>query len=208
MEFNLDTFIASATLLFVLLNPFMMSVYLNDLVDRLDYEVFKGIVIRAGFIATSVFIVFALVGDAFFSHVLQARFAALLLFGGLVFLLIGLKMILVGSESLSFLRGDPEYLSSTVAMPFMVGPGTLSASIVAGSRLSPLFAVLAVVIAMLFAVLSLLAFKWIIDTVRKKREKLVRRYFDIAGRLAALVIGTLAVEMIIQGVEVVVAQYL
>lgn len=199
------TFLTSATLLFVLLNPFMMSVYLNELVDRLEFGVFKGVVIRASLIATVVFVVFALVGDVFFSHILQARFAALLIFGGVVFLIIGLKMMLLGAQSLEFLRGDPEYLSSTVAMPFMVGPGTLSASLVAGSRMEPWWAAVAILVAMIAAVLSLLVFKAIIDFVRKKREKLVRRYFDIAGRMSALIIGTLAVEMIIQGVEILIS---
>ena len=200
---NLSDFITSTTLLFVLLNPFMMSVYLNELIDRLDFYTFRRVVHRAGLITTPVFLLFTLVGDMFFSQILQARFASLLIFGGLVFLLIGLKMIFHGSQSLEFLRGDPEYLSTSVAMPFMIGPGTLSACIVIGSNRSTGSSIIVVLVAMTLTISSLLAFKWLIDVVRKKREKLVRRYFEIAGRMAALVIGTIAVEMIIQGIEVI-----
>jgi small neutral amino acid transporter SnatA (MarC family) len=34
-----------------------------------------------------------------------------------------------------------------------------------------------------------------------KREALIKRYIEIAGRITALVVGTVSVEMIMQGVR-------
>ena len=38
------------------------------------------------------------------------------------------------------------------------------------------------------------------DHLRYKHAKHIDRYFDIAGRLAALLIGTIAIDMIVTGV--------
>jgi multiple antibiotic resistance protein len=38
--------------------------------------------------------------------------------------------------------------------------------------------------------------------VRKRQERLVERYVDIVGRISALVIGTIAVDMILRGIDI------
>jgi small neutral amino acid transporter SnatA (MarC family) len=37
--------------------------------------------------------------------------------------------------------------------------------------------------------------------VRPRREPLIQRYIEIAGRITALYIGTVAIEMIMQGIR-------
>ena len=84
-------FISSVALLLMLLNPFLLILYLIDLVQDLDRQTFRMVLVRAGVISSSVFTLFALLGDALFNEVLQARFASFQIFGGIVFLLIGLQ---------------------------------------------------------------------------------------------------------------------
>ena len=43
--------------------------------------------------------------------------------------------------------------------------------------------------------------KKIHDIVRKKKEALIQRYIEIAGRITALFVGSVAIEMIMQGVK-------
>ena len=62
------------------------------------------------------------------------------IFGGIVFLLIGLQFVFRGPNAIEILRGEPDYLAGAFAMPVLIGPGTLSASVVVGNRLSPLAA--------------------------------------------------------------------
>ena len=50
------------------------------------------------------------------------------------------------------------------------------------------------------ALASLVAFKILYDLARR-HEAIVRRYVETVGRIMALVIGSIAVEMILQGVE-------
>lgn len=197
----MDEFIKSSTFLFVLLNPFLMSIYLLDLIEELDGKTFARVLVRGTFISGIVFSVFALCGDFLFTDILQARFQSFLIFGGIIFLIIGIRFVFSGSDALRSLRGDPEHLAGSIAMPFMIGPGTLSASVLAGSRLDPIPAILAIVAALVPMVFLLVLFKSAHDRMKNHNETLVRRYTDVVGRIMALVIGTYAVEMIFQGVS-------
>lgn len=197
----MEPFIKSVTLMVVLLNPFLMSLYLADLIDELDNRQFTRVLTRGAIIATTVFVVFALTGDAFFSKVLQVRFASFLIFGGVIFLVIALRYFSVGAEALRGLRGDPQFLEGSVAMPFMIGPGTISASVLTGLRLPAGQSIIAILTSMVLAVGSLWIFKTLLDYVRRHNETLLRRYYDIVGRFSAFIIGSIAVEMIVQGWE-------
>lgn len=194
-------FVSSVLLLLMLLNPFLLIIYLIDLIEDLDDRSFSQVMIRAGLISTAVFIGVALAGDALFTHVLQVRFASFQIFGGIIFLLIGIQFMFTGPEAIRKMRGKPEHIAGAIAMPVMIGPSTVSASILAGSRLPGLWAAGAIIVVMVITVTTLLLLKRIHDVVRPRNAKLVERYLEIMGRVTALVIGTIAVEMIMQGLQ-------
>lgn len=83
-----------------------MIIYLIDVVQKLDRRQFTSVLIRAGLIATAVFWVFAILGDATFSNVIQAGFASFQIFGGVVFLIIGLQFVFRGPTALEILPGE------------------------------------------------------------------------------------------------------
>lgn len=195
-----ETFLKSSLLLFVLINPFSMSVYLIDLIQSLTARTFMAVLARATAISVAVFAVCAIVGDAIFEDILQARFSSFMIFGGIIFLIVGVRMVLRGGDALKELRGTPEHLAGSVAMPFMIGPGTISASILAGGRLPPALAILAIVAALLATVVGLLALKAIHDRIKERNQAVVGRYLDVSGRVMALITGTIAVDMILNGI--------
>ena len=123
-------FTKSAVLLFVILNPFALSVYLMDMLQHHSLRTVAGVLLRATAISGVVFALFAWGGDRIFSDVLQVRFAAFQIFGGLVFVIIALRFMVSGGDALVSLRGEPEHLAGAIAMPFMIGPGTVSAAVV------------------------------------------------------------------------------
>lgn len=201
MEVDLEAFIKSVTMLVVLLNPLLMSIYLMDLIQGLEGRVFVSTLVRGSLIATVVFCLFAIAGDSLFRDVFQVRFASFLIFGGLLFVLIGIQFVHRGPEALSNLRGQPEHLAGSIAMPFMVGPGTVSASVLAGARLPVTWSFVAIGLAMVITVVGLLVIKWLHGFVRQRNASLVSRYIDIVGRASALLIGTIAIDMILNGIE-------
>jgi len=194
-------FVESAVLLFVLLNPFLLCVYLLDLIQEMEARHFGRVLARAAVISGVVFAVFAWAGDAIFSRVLQVRFCAFQVFGGIVFLVVAIRFVLLGSQAISSLRGSAEHLAGSIAMPFMIGPGTVSASVFAGTRLPIALAALAIVAALSSTVLAVLVLKILHDFVRARNERLVERYVEIVGRVSALIIGTIAIEMVFQGID-------
>jgi multiple antibiotic resistance protein len=200
-------FFDSFLLMFTLLNPFLLSIYLLDLIEQLDRATFLRALVRGMMISFAVFSVFAVAGDAIFSRVLQVQFAAFLIFGGVVFLIIAIRYVMVGSQAIRDLRGSAEHLSGSIAMPFLIGPGTVSASVLAGSRQSAPFAILSIALALAVAIAAVLLLKLLHDHVRKRQERLVERYVDIVGRISALVIGTIAVDMILRGIDFWLSEY-
>jgi len=179
-------FLKAASLLLALLNPFLVIVYLLEVVQTLDRTTFRRVLVRAGIIACLVFSCFALAGDMIFSDIIQAEFASFQIFGGIVFLVIGLQFVFKGTSAIEILRGESQHLVGAIAMPVLIGPGTLSASVVIGKRLEPLSACGAIVLAVGISISLMLVLKALHDHARSARERLIQRYIEIAGRVTAL----------------------
>ena len=187
-------------LLLVLLNPFLVIVYLMDVVEKLSFIRFSRVLMRAALISLIVFFVFAVLGDAVFSDIVHARFASFQIFGGVVILLIGIQFVLRGDAAIEVLRGESEQLAGAIAMPVLIGPGTISASVIVGRRHDVLTACAAILLAVFLTVVIMLSLKRLHDYVRPRNEPLVQRYIEITGRITALFIGTVSVEMIMRGI--------
>ena len=185
----------------MLLNPFLVIVYLIDVMQKLDRRQFRHVLIRANLIAGVVFCVFAILGDVVFSNIMQVEFASFQAFGGVVFLLIGLQFVFHGPLAIEILRGESQHLAGAIAMPVLIGPGTISASVVIGKKHDPLLACAAVLLAVISSVVVMLLLKSTHDFVRPRRERLIQRYIEIMGRITALYIGTVSVEMIMLGLR-------
>ena len=195
-------FTKSTALLLVLLNPFLLIVYLTDIVQKLSLLEFGRVLLRASLISIVVFSCFAILGDAIFVRFMQVEFASFQIFGGIVFLLIGLQFVFRGPTAIEILQGESRHLAGAVAMPVFIGPGTISASVVIGKQQNPIMACMAVVTAVLVCVVTLLLLKTLHDIVVPRREALVQRYIEIAGRVTALVVGTIAIDMVMKGIKV------
>jgi len=192
----LTTFI----LFFSLLNPFLMSVYMIGLIRYTETKVFNRALIQGSLIAYVVFLLFAWGGEAIFSQYLNVRFESFLIFGGLIFLVIGYRFVFQGAETIGEMRGAPEHLAGTVAMPFMIGPGTISAAVVTGMSMSIGEAALIIALTLFLTCSVLIIMKLSHDHLKSSHSKYIDRYFDIVGRLAALLIGTIAIDMIVNGI--------
>lgn len=192
-------FLRVSMLLFMLLNPFLLVVYLIDIFEKVPPPVFRKVIARAGLISIAVFSVFALIGDALFRDVLQADFASFQVFGGIVFLVIGLRFVFHGNAAIEGLRGESEHIAGAIAMPLMIGPGTIGAAVIAGKRLSPMMAVASIFVTVAVCIIVIMLLKSAHDWVRTRNAALVDRYIEIAGRVTALIVGTFAIEMIMRG---------
>lgn len=192
-------FVEAAGLLLLLLNPFLLVVYLAGILEKFSLRQYVSVLARAGLISTCVFALFALLGHVMFERLLRAQFASFQIFGGVIFLLIGVRFVFQGEVAIEALRGETAHVAGAIAMPILIGPGTISASVVAGKLLPPLMAVLAIAWAVLVCIATMIVLKVIHDWVRPRNEGFVKRYIEVVGRISALVVGTYAIEMIMTG---------
>lgn len=191
----------SFVLMLVLLNPFLLIIYLMDLVTDLSMKEFIRVLVRAAVISGMIYITFALIGERIFTHVFQSHFASFQVFGGIIFLITGTRFVFQGNKAMAEMRGKPEQVAGSIVMPIMTGPGTISASIIIGERLDVLSAITAILLALVLCVLAVILLKKWHDYVLPKNEKLVARYIDIIGRITALLIGTFSIEMLMSGIH-------
>jgi len=189
----------ASSILFVLLNPFLISIYLISLIRDLSLKEFIKVMIRAHIISGIVFVIFAIAGETVFENIFNVRFGAFLIFGGIIFLWIGIQSIFSGQFILIDTHGDPEHIAGSIAMPFMIAPGTISASVLIGSSLPMPSATMAIIVAISCSLVSIIVFKIIHDPLKKRNERLLNRYVEIVGRVVALFTGTYAIEMIARG---------
>ncbi len=195
-----SSYLSTFILFFSLLNPFLMSIYMIGLIRHTETKVFNKALIQGSLIAYVVFLLFAWGGEAIFNQYLNVRFESFQIFGGLIFLVIGYRYVFQGADTIGEMRGAPEHLAGTVAMPFMIGPGTISAAVVTGMSMSLVEAAIVIALVLFLSCSVLIAMKFSHDHLRYSHAKYIDRYFDIVGRLAALIIGTIAVDMIVNGV--------
>ena len=118
-----------------------------------------------------------------------------------MFLLIGLQFVFRGPTAIEVLRGESEHLAGAIAMPILIGPGTISASVIIGKRHDALSACGAILAAVVISAVLMVGLMALHDFVRPKKEPLIQRYIEIAGRITALFVGTISVDMIMQGVR-------
>ena len=68
-----------------------MSIYLLPMIRSLGFAQFSKVLIQGALISSVVFLLFAYGGEAVFNRYLQVRFESFQIFGGIIFLIIGLR---------------------------------------------------------------------------------------------------------------------
>jgi len=195
-------FFRAASFMFVLLNPFLVIIYLINILQRLTLRQFFYVLLRAGIISCAVFSFFSVLGDAVFAQIIQAEFASFQIFGGVVFFLIGLQFVFRGPKAIQLLRGDSKNLAGGIAMPILIGPGTISAAVLIGKRLPGyILPIMAIVLSVGCSLLIMGLLKYLHDFIKPRRESIVEHYIEIAGRITVLFVGTFSIEMIMRGIR-------
>lgn len=192
---------SSIALLLVLLNPFLLIVYLIDIVKKKDVAQFSRILLRAGLISFTVFSSFAILGNEIFTNVFNASFASFQIFGGIIFLITGIQFVFKGSVTIESLRGESKHIAGAIAMPIFIGPGTISYSVIIGEKLDVWMAIAAVAIAVGLCISIIFLLKIVHDKIQARKEELIEQYIDIAGRVIAMLLGTTSIELIMNGVQ-------
>ncbi len=167
----------------------------------LSDEDFHGVFIKASIISLVVFIGFLLFGDYIFTHIFRINFESFRVFGGTVLFSFAWIFIVSGKKAFVQLRGDLHELAAEIALPFMVGAGTISLSILMSKELPLYMGVLALVIIMLANYLFIMGMKYLRATISHKRfREGFDKVMELLLRINGFFLGAIGIDMIFTGI--------
>ncbi len=184
-----------------ILNPFALCLYLVGVMEDLSMRAFLRVLVGACTIALGTFLACAIFGETLLNDLLGIHPAAMRVFGGAIFLMVGYTYVTKGYKTVEMLRGSIEELPAAIALPFMIGAGTITQSILIGKSHDMATSAILLSIAVGVTFVAVVAFKLLRDRMAGPRERLFDRYVNIMSRVNGLLIGAISVEMVVVGVH-------
>ncbi|SEQ14310.1 MarC family protein [Neolewinella agarilytica] len=191
MEFSI---LSTALLLFFILDPLGNIPLVLTLLKDMDKGRRQRVVIRECLIGLVILVAFLFGGDTFLS-VFHLETEAVRIAGGLIFLLIGLKMVFPSADAPLF-PADQEPLVVPIALPMIAGPSALATLLVL-SHNNPNNQ---------YGLLAALLLAWGVSTIILFSAPLLYRVLRKKGlialeRLMGMLLLILSVQMFIDGVR-------
>ena len=184
-----------------IINPFALCLYLVGLMDDLEWEDFLRVLLRAALISLGVFIFFAWAGESVMVNVIGVKTEAMRIFGGVIFFIVGYNYVMKGYKASVVLRGELDELPSGIALPFMIGAGTITQAIIIGKAHPVWNAGGILLVGMVACVAVVILFKWIRDRLQKNHARVFSRHINTLSRLNGLLIGAISTEMVVGGLH-------
>jgi multiple antibiotic resistance protein len=185
----------------VLINPIVMFIYLQPVIRRLPQKTLGRVIAHGSLVAFTVFFVFALVGNVFFKDILQIKFDSFRIFGGLIIAYFSIAKIAQGRTSIITYDDDHASIANQIAMPLLIGAGTISLSIIIGNKYDPFttaFILAAVLIINYLALVLLTKFR---EKIMHYFAKDFDSYMEGILRLFAFFAGAIGIDMIVTGIK-------
>jgi len=189
--------------LIVLLNPFALFIYMKDIMEKLTQREFVTVLLKASFTSLLVCLVFAFFGETIFVDVFSINFESFRMFGGVVLFSFAFLFVVRGHKSMIKLEDSLDDLANELAIPFMVGAGVISVSVLIGHKTSYLVSGLQIGSGLLANLLIILLLKKIKDLMgnSKTLRKAFDKFMGVLMRLLGFMLGGIGIQMIIDSVK-------
>ena len=186
---------------FIMMNPFAQFLYLKSVIDDLDLKTFGYVYGKASFMSFIIYSIFAVIGDGIFTHFFNIKFESFKIFGGIIIFSYAFLLIMKGTKGMLQIKENLDDLASEIALPFIVGAGTIYLSILIGHTAhSEWLALSAIAIVMVINYFLVLLFAFIKDHFKKKQKVAFDKYVGIAMRLNGFFMGAIGVHMVVEGI--------
>jgi multiple antibiotic resistance protein len=194
--------ISSIIAFIVMLNPFALFLYLEPVRKDLSYKLFVRVMLKATIISFSICLIFFFMGNSIFQNIFQIDFEAFRIFGGIIIFSFAYFFIVKGQKALIVMKENLDDLASEIALPFMVGAGTISLSILLSQKESYLAGTIILVIVFALNLLALILLTWIRKGIEGKKIKIAfDKNMEVLLRLNGFFIGAIGVDMMIAGIS-------
>lgn len=198
--------IAAILSFLVMLNPFALFLYLKPIMNDLSAEDFRTVFIKASSISFGIFLVFLLLGDLIFQEIFRINFESFRIFGGIVLFSFAYIFIVQGKKGFIQIKGDLHDLASEIALPFMVGAGTISLTVLMADQLALWQGILSLTIIMLVNFVIIMGMKSIRHGMRSKKLQIAfDKNMELLLRINGFFLGAIGVDMVVTGISNLVA---
>lgn len=188
--------------LLVMLNPFALFLYLEPVRKDLNHKQFMLVISKASLISLSVCFIFFFSGEFLFRNVFMIDFESFRIFGGIIIFSYAYFFIVRGQRALIMIKENLDDLASEIALPFMVGAGTISLTIVTSYRHSTLVGVLVLIIVFFINFTSIFLLKKLRDSLEGRKLKTAYdKNMEVLLRLNGFFIGAIGVNMMMTGIK-------
>lgn len=186
----------------VMLNPFALFLYLKPVMLDLSDADFRSVFLKASSISFFIFLVFLLFGDMVFQRVFRINFESFRIFGGIVLFSFAYIFIVQGKKAFIQIKGDLHDLASEIALPFMVGAGTISLTILMSEQLELWQSILSLVVIMLVNFLIIMGLKQLRRSMQSKSFQLAfDKNMELLLRINGFFLGAIGVDMVVTGIS-------
>jgi multiple antibiotic resistance protein len=185
----------------VMLNPFALFLYLEPIRKELSPREYFMVIMKATVISFVICLLFFYSGDIIFKKILHIDFEAFRIFGGIIIFSYAFIYIIKGDKALFDIKGGLDTLASTIAVPFMVGAGVISLSILLSKKQSMVMGTLSLLIIFIvnFAVLyGMVKFR---DSLEGKFQNAFDKNMEVLLRLNGFFIGAIGINMVLMGIR-------
>jgi len=124
-EFIMMTFISAVVVLFLVLDPLGNIPLFLIVLGNVEPAKSRRLILRESFLALIVLTIFLFAGK-FILQALSVSSSSLGIAGGVILLLIAIKMVFKGSEQLFKVEGDTEPFIFPLAVPLIAGPSAIT----------------------------------------------------------------------------------
>lgn len=185
----------------VMLNPFALFLYLEPIRKDLSHKDFMIVLLKATLISFFVCLAFFFLGDVIFTEVFHIDFESFRIFGGIIIFSYAYFYIVRGQKALIIIKENLDDLASEIALPFMVGAGAISLSILLSQRHSYLWGAVVLVIIFILNISILYVLKKIRDSLDKRKFRVAfDKNMEVLLRLNGFMIGAIGINMVVTGI--------
>lgn len=186
----------------VMLNPFALFLYLEPIRKDLNYTKFLKVILKASIISFVVCLTFFYLGNIIFKDIFQISFESFRIFGGIIIFSFAYHFIVKGQQALIIMKEDLDNLASEIALPFMVGAGTISLSILLSQKMTPFIGTITLTIIFAINFILLVFLTNFRNTIDKKKFRIAfDKNMGVLLRLNGFFIGAIGVDMILTGIN-------
>ncbi len=185
----------------VILNPFAQFIYLFPVMRELHKRDFMIVLLKASAISFVIFSVFLVGGDFIFKGIFMISFGSFRIFGGIVMFAFSYYYIVEGKEALIRMKESLDDLASEIALPFMVGAGTISVSVLLSDALSlpQGLGVIGIVLGLNFFIVMLLG--GLRGRLNYKKQRVAfDKFMQMFMRVNGFFVGAIGINLIVTGI--------